>query len=85
VSFFAYPTTQFGCNVTGGDDDDDAYDEIVTGDAGGDLTAGSGPDPAATSELEAFAYDGALTALTPTFVPFPGAYGVVATAGALGF
>lgn len=57
----------------------------VTGDATFDLIAGAGPGPAAASEVKPYSYNGAsLTPVTPTFVPFGGTYGVVATAGALG-
>ncbi|MFN7972835.1 MAG: Ig domain-containing protein [Acidobacteriota bacterium] len=58
---------------------------VVIDDGRSDLVCGAGPDPAASSLVLVFRYDGAaLVAVPGSFAPFPDPYGVDATSGALG-
>ncbi|MFN7972624.1 MAG: hypothetical protein U0166_09790 [Acidobacteriota bacterium] len=57
ISFFAYPATQYGCNVTAGNVDGDGYAEIVTG---------QGPGPSFAPEVRGFNYDNAAIAGIPS-------------------
>ena len=58
----------------------------VSGDGRADLICGAGRDPAATSQVKAFAYTGStLSQLAGTFTPFGGGYGVNVSGGELGY
>jgi hypothetical protein len=56
----------------------------VLGDAGEDLVAGAGPDPAADSRVRSYDYTGGALSLLPvTFAPFAPGYGVNVAGGRL--